>query len=50
MELMALKFLFLNLNSCVCLWFWCSESGEGTDGNGKTNHMVELRYFSLNVV
>ena len=34
---MALRFLSLNINSCVCLQFQCSESGEGTDGGGKTN-------------
>ena len=34
---MALRFLFLNLNSSVCLWFQCSEFGEGTDGGGKSD-------------
>ena len=34
---MALRFLSLNINSCVCLRFRCSESGKGTDGGGKTD-------------
>ena len=34
---MALRFLSLNINSCLCLRFRCSESGEGTDGGGKIN-------------
>ena len=37
MELFALRFLFLNLNSYVCLWIRCFESGKGMDGGGKTN-------------
>ena len=46
---MALRFLFLNLNSSVCLRFKCFESGEGTErmAVGKLTVMVELRYFSL---
>ena len=34
---MALRFLSLNINSCVCLQFQCSKSGKGTDGGGKTD-------------
>ena len=36
-ELMALRFLSLNINSCVCLRFRCFESGKGMDGGGKTD-------------
>ena len=53
MELMALRFLFLNLNSCVCLQFRCSKSGEGTDGGGKSDSNrvlpLSLLCFSLRV-
>ena len=37
MELIALRFLSLNINSCVCLGFRCSEFGKGTNGGGKTD-------------
>ena len=51
---MALRFLFLNPNSCVCLRFRCSESGEGTDGGEKSdsNHVLPLSLlcFSLRVL
>ena len=36
-ELMALRFLSLNINSYVCLRFRCFESGKGTDGGRKTD-------------
>ena len=52
-ELMALRFLFLNPNSCVCLRFRCSESGEGTDGGEKSDSnrvlpgLIASLYFHL---
>ena len=53
MELFALRFLFLNLNSYVCLRFRCSEFGEGTNGGGKSNSnpvlpgLIASLYFHL---
>ena len=45
--------LLFNLNSCVCLRFWCSESGEGTNGSGKSDSNsvlpLSLLCFSLRV-
>ena len=47
-EVLSLSF---NLNSCVCLRFRCSESGEGTDGGGKSDSNsvlpLSLLCFSL---
>ena len=49
-EVLSLSF---NLNSCVCLQFRCSESGEGTDGGGKSDNNsvlpLSLLCFSLRV-
>ena len=49
-EVLSLSF---NLNSCVCLRFRCSESGEGTDGGGKSDSNsvlpLSLLCFSLRV-
>ena len=47
-EVLLLSF---NLNSCVCLRFRCSESGEGMDGDGKSDSNsvlpLSLLCFSL---
>ena len=49
-EVLSLSF---NLNSCVCLRFRCYESGEGTDGDGKSDSNsalpLSLLCFSLRV-